>query len=80
MMPRSTGVTQGSILGLLLFLFALNDIHEASAKFHAVLYADDTSLVQPLCKFDSSSNINPANKEQIETNINNELNKIYSWL
>ena len=48
-LPISTGVPQGSILGPLLFLLYVNDIHLASDKFNAILYADDTTLVGPLC-------------------------------
>ena len=76
----STGVPQGSILGPLLFLIAMNDIHEASTKFHAVLYADDTSLIEPLCTFDTTSHINNFNIANISRNINAELQAIYDWL
>ena len=57
-LPISTGVPQGSILGPLLFLLYVNDIHLASDKFNAILYADDTTLVGPLCsfKYDRKSN------------------------
>ena len=35
---------QSSVLGPLLLIIYKNDIHEASENFHAILYADDTSL------------------------------------
>ena len=80
MMPLSTGVPQGSILGPLSFLIAMNDIHEASDKFHSVLYADDTSLIEPICTFDASSQSNQLNNEVLSAGINSELQAIYDWL
>ena len=41
----TTGVPQGSILGLLLVLIDVNDIHKSSNLFHFILFADDTTLI-----------------------------------
>jgi hypothetical protein len=43
-LPISCGVPQGSILGLLLFLVYINNMHELDLNGHITLYADDTCL------------------------------------
>ena len=49
----NTGVPQGSILGPLLFIIYMIDIHMASKNFNAILYTDDANLISLLCYFNS---------------------------
>ena len=58
----------------------MNDIHEASTNFKAILYADDTNLISPLCSFSNSASVKNMNMEEISVNINNELDSISEWL
>ena len=62
------GVPQGSILGPLLFLIYINDLHNSSKMLKFILFADDTNL------FYSHTNI----KDLFKT-VNQELAHINEW-
>ena len=75
----TTGVLHGSILGPLLFIINMNDNHNASSKFHATLFADDTNQTSTLCSFDVNID-NNCNSLQLSIDINKELINIQIWL
>ena len=68
-LKRSYVECSGSVLGPLLFLLYINDIHKSSKEFTFYLFADDTSLTY------ANDNL-----RTLELTVNNELEKVSEWL
>ena len=62
------GVPQGSILGPLLFLVFINDMHNVSSVLSYILFADDSTLL-----------ISETNFKKLIKIMNDELEKITRW-
>ena len=58
----------------------MNDMYTATNSFKAVLQADGTDLMSPICSFNSQHSLNQDGLDNVCSNINVEINSIFEWL
>ncbi len=70
MLYIKTGVPQGSVPDLLLFIIYMNDISAGSNMFNPIIYADDPILTSILSAFNIHSDTNNNNSQPINSELN----------